>query len=117
LECLGPTPAHFTAELVEGGEQQSEDFEATNRRKNGYHRYTFSYRSAINSELDLHYRIVRAPTARTGVEQAATEAHRVLDTYRATGPLSSVKRALQGGRINRSPIGLTEIELDQRKRS
>jgi hypothetical protein len=130
LECLGPTPAHFTAELVEGNEQQPEDFEETNRRKNGYHRFTFSYRqglgpapvvanlfhSAINSELDLHYRVVQARRQQgLAWNDAASETHRVLDTYRETGPLSPIKRALQGGRINRSLIGLAEIELDQRQ--
>jgi hypothetical protein len=73
-EWLGPSPAHFTAELVPAEQDQSEDFEEQSRRRNGYHSYTFRYRKrpgtsesvaedfhlAINSELDLHYRIERA---------------------------------------------------------
>jgi hypothetical protein len=130
LECLGPTPAHFSAELVQASSPQSEHFEQRERRRNGYHRYTFSYsrdlgspeavadlfHAEINSELDLHYRIVRARRQQNlAWYEATTEAQRILDAYRDPGLLSSIRRVMQGSHINRALIALAEIELDQRQ--
>jgi hypothetical protein len=127
-EWLGPSPAHFTAELMPGEQDQSEDFEEQSRRRNGYHSYTFGYRKslgtpasvaddfhlAINSELDLHYRIERASRGQGRAwGEAAEEIQKVLGAYRASGVRAPFARILQGRRINRALIALAEIELGQ----
>src|ERR1051326_3266014 len=130
LECLGPSPAHFTAQLVEESQPQRDDFKEKSHWRNGYHTYTFSYRkelgspaevasrfhAEINSELDLHYRIVRARQEQIlAWDEIASETQQILEAYRNEGIAGPFKRAMQGSRINQALIALAEFELGQRQ--
>ena len=128
FDCLGPSPAHFTIQLVEGVQGQGQSFQLVQREPAPYPNYVFAYRPdvlglaaavdelhfEVNSQLDLLYRVESARVSQLrGWDKAEGGARRILNAYEARGPKGSIRRLVQGRHIGRVQIALVEVELNQ----
>jgi hypothetical protein len=128
FECLGPSPAHFSAELAPASNSQSQAFERASHVREGYDRYRFWCRTPmrseaevadafffrLNEELDLLYRMAAARVrALRAWQSAVNRIEEILRAYRADGWAAVVGRARQGRKINQALVAIAELELTQ----
>lgn len=128
FDCLGPSPAHFTVELVEGKGDQTDGLQLVRRDPRPYPNYVFAYSPnlyeladavdglhfELSSQLDLIYRIESARHSQLrDWDRAEESSRRILSAYEAVWPKGSLRRLVQGRNIGRVQIALVELELNQ----